>query len=225
MSIIPTLDRSAEGRLFETEKSAIRNAQNGDPNAFQILYESYSQYVYSRCLRLTRDPAIAEDLSQDVFIQVWKKISTFRGQSKFKTWLHRVATNIVFMYLRKNQRQPALDEHNQHARDERKLEERFSSPASDLDDNLLLYQTISVLPPSHRAVLMLHDVDGYKHDEIARILGIPSGTSKSSLHRARYRIRTAFGRPPSRWLPGQQEAGSLVSVPKAAWPGECTLLA
>lgn len=205
MSIIPTEDRSTEGLSSATEKSTIRNAQDGDPKAFQMLYENYSQYVYSRCLRLTRDPAAAEDLSQDVFIQVWKKISTFRGQSKFKTWLHRVATNIVFMYLRKVQRHPALEQYNPPARD-KWIKERFASPPSNPEDRFLLYQTISVLPPGHRAVLMLHDVDGYKHDEIARILGIPSGTSKSSLHRARYRIRSAFDRPPSRSLPVRQEA-------------------
>jgi len=77
----------------ETEKIAIENARNGDPNAFQMLYENYSRYVYRRCLRFTHDPATAEDLSQDVFIQVWRKISSFRGDSTFKTWLHPIATN------------------------------------------------------------------------------------------------------------------------------------
>lgn len=190
---------------IDTEKKAIQDARAGDPHAFGMLYENYSEFVYRRCLRLTHDPVIAEDLSQDVFVQVWRKIATFRGSSSLKTWLHRVATNVVFMHLRKNRRRASQVQYDSCALGERSLEESFSSPPSRLDDRMLLSQTVSVLPPGHRAVLMLHDVDGYKHEEIARILGIPSGTSKSNLHRARRQIRTVFERRQTRPFTMQQE--------------------
>jgi RNA polymerase sigma-70 factor (ECF subfamily) len=179
---------------IETEEAAIQNARAGDQHAFQLLYENYGPYVYRSCLRLIGDPATAEDLRQDVFVQVWKRISTFRGRSKFKTWLHRVVTNMVYMHLRKKQRRPAVESYTPPPGDDRTLEERLPAHPSDLDDRLLLCQTISVLAPKYRAVLILHDVDGYEHEEIARILDIPSGTSKSTLSRARRQIRTVLQR-------------------------------
>lgn len=173
----------------ETEKTAIPKARNGDAHAFAMLYQNYSDYVYRRCLRLTGDPLVAEDLSQDVFVQVWRKLSTFHGQSKFKTWLYRVATNIVYTYWRRKRRIAPPEPWQRHPEDERTLERCVASPSSQLDYHVLLRQAVSVLAPQHRAVLMLHDADGYTHEEIARILGIPSGTSKSNLSRARRKIR------------------------------------
>jgi RNA polymerase sigma-70 factor (ECF subfamily) len=190
----------------ETEKIAIENSRNGDPNAFQMLYENYSRYVYRRCLRFTHDPATAEDLSQDVFIQVWRKISSFRGDSTFKTWLHRIATNVVFMHLRNNRRHPPPEQYDLWARDGRYVEERFPSSPPRLDDCLLLHQVVSTLSPGHRTALILHDVAGYKHREIAQILSIPSGTSKSNLYRARQRIRATFKIPHTGPLTAEQNA-------------------
>ncbi len=177
----------------EMEKTTIPRARNGDPHAFAVLYRNYSDYVYRRCLRLTGDPLIAEDLSQDVFVQVWRKLSTFHGQSKFKTWLYRVATNMVYTYWRRNRRTSPPEQWTPRAEDKRTLERCADSGSSRLDDHVLLRQAVSVLAPQHRAVLMLHDADGYTHEEIARILGIASGTSKSNLSRARRRIRITLG--------------------------------
>ena len=178
----------------ETEKTVIGKARAGDLNAFSILYDNYSQNVYCRCLRLTKDPDAAEDLRQDVFIQAWKKISNFRGDSRFSTWLHRVTTNTVFMHFRKKKRHPEESPISRRINDQSSIEELLSSGPPQLDNRLLLSQAVSDLRPGYRAVLMLHDVDGYKHDEIAEILGIPSGTSKSNLYRAHRQIRSRLKR-------------------------------
>jgi RNA polymerase sigma-70 factor (ECF subfamily) len=178
----------------ETEKKVIGRARAGDLHAFGMLYDNYSKNVYSRCLRLTKDPDTAEDLRQDVFIQAWKKISNFRGDSRFGTWLHRVTTNIVFMHFRKKKRHPEESPISRRVKDQWSFEEQLSSGPPQLDNRLLLTQAVSALRPGYRAVLMLHDVDGYKHDEIALILGIPPGTSKSNLYRAHRQIRSRLNR-------------------------------
>jgi RNA polymerase sigma-70 factor, ECF subfamily len=179
----------------ETEKKVIGKARAGDVQAFGMLYDKYSQNVYSRCLRLTQDPEAAEDLRQDVFIQAWKKISGFRGDSQFGTWLHRVTTNAVFMHFRRKKHHPEESQTTRHANDNRlSFEELLSSGPPQLDNRLLLTQALSVLRPGYRAVLMLHDVDGYRHKEIAKILGIPPGTSKSNLYRAHRQIRSRLNR-------------------------------
>ncbi len=178
----------------ETEKKVIGRARAGDLHAFGMLYDNYSKNVYSRCLRLTKDPDTAEDLRQDVFIQAWKKISDFRGDSRFGTWLHRVTTNIVFMHFRKKNRHPEESPISRRLNDQWSIEELISSGPPQLDNRLLLTQAVSALRPGYREVLMLHDVDGYKHDEIARILGIPPGTSKSNLYRAHRQIRSRLNR-------------------------------
>jgi RNA polymerase sigma-70 factor, ECF subfamily len=178
----------------ETEKAVVGKARAGDLSAFGLLYDNYSQNVYSRCLRLTKDPDAAEDLRQDVFIQAWKKISGFRGDSRFGTWLHRVTTNMIFMHFRKKKRHPEENQTSRRVKDQWPFEELLSSGPPQLDNRLLLTQAVSTLRPGYRAVLMLHDVDGYKHDEIARILGIPPGTSKSNLYRAHRQIRSRLKR-------------------------------
>jgi len=175
----------------ETEKAVVGKARAGDLSAFGLLYDNYSQNVYSRCLRFTKDPDTAEDLRQDVFIQAWKKMSHFRGDSRFGTWLHRVTTNMIFMHFRKKKRHhPEENQISRRVKDQWVFEELVSSGPPQLDNRLLLRQAVSQLRPGYRAVLMLHDVDGYKHNEIARILGIPPGTSKSNLHRAHRQMRS-----------------------------------
>jgi RNA polymerase sigma-70 factor (ECF subfamily) len=179
----------------EFENMTIEKARKGDPQAFDLLYVNYYRYVLCLCLRLTSDAEISEDLCQDVFLQLWKKICTFRGESKFKTWLHRVVTNIVYMHFRQQRRHPHPEENNPTGNDERTLEDRLSSSASYLPDHRLLCQTISALRPQYRTILKLHDIAGYEHNEIAEMLCIPSGTSKSHLHRARRQIREMLETP------------------------------
>jgi RNA polymerase sigma-70 factor (ECF subfamily) len=180
----------------ETEEAVVGKARAGDLSAFGLLYDNYSQNVYSRCLRITKDPNAAEDLRQDVFIQAWKKISDFRGDSRFGTWLHRVTTNILFMYFRKRKRHPEENQFSRRANDQLPLEELLSSGPPQLDNRMLLTQALSALRPCYRAVVMLHDIGGYKHKEIAKILDIPPGTSKSNLYRAHRQIRSGMNRSP-----------------------------
>jgi RNA polymerase sigma-70 factor, ECF subfamily len=177
------------GLSIETEKAMIQSVRSGDPRAFEVLYESHSKYVYRRCFRLTRDSRIAEDLTQDIFIQAWKKLSTFRGDCSFKTWLHRITTNILGMYFRRSQRLARLEQCCMAPEEGPSLEELLPSRGEHPDEKLMLCEIMSALTPDYRAILILHDVKGYKHDEIAEILGVPSGTSKSSLHRARLQLR------------------------------------
>jgi RNA polymerase sigma-70 factor, ECF subfamily len=180
---------------LESEKETVQRAREGDPNAFQALYKIYGRYVYGRCLQLTRDPVVAEELSQDVFLQIWRKISGFRGQSKFKTWVYKVTTNTVLLHLRKNRQHPPPERCYASPNDDRALEERLSTHDWRPDDQLMFLQAMTLLPPVHRRILMLHDIEGYKHSEIARILDIPAGTSKSNLSRGRRQIRTLFSMP------------------------------
>lgn len=180
--------------LKKEESRIVRAAQRGDPDAFQCLYARYKNYVYSLCMRMCKDPVLAEDLSQDIFLHVWRKMASFRGQSLFRTWLYRVTINMVMLYFRK-QRIGTL------SLDDKTLEVAetvFLSNISPihLDDRISLRNMLSLLSPlspRHRRVLMLHDVEGYRHQDISHLLGITSGASRSQLHKARTKMRLALG--------------------------------
>ncbi len=183
--------RTETGEL--TEADAIRLAQKGDANAFERLYQLHNRRVYSLCLRMVGNPAAAEDLAQEAFLQLFRKIQTFRGESAFSTWLHRLTVNVVLMRLRrKNVIESSLDELAEQD------EESGSAPrevgAADLQlsgsvDRVNLERAVGHLPPGYRAVFLLHDVEGYEHNEIADMLGCSIGNSKSQLHKARTRLR------------------------------------
>ncbi len=176
-----------------TEQRAIQSAQRGEADGLRILYLQYKDFVYHRCLRLTRNVASAEDLTQEVFLQLCRKVSTFKGQSSFKTWLYRVATNIVLMHCRKNKPNlVSLDQPASRENENARLGERLRSRPIQPDQHALLSQALSSVAPGSREILMLHDVEGYNHREIACLLGINSGTSKSQLHHARMKIRAIF---------------------------------
>lgn len=159
----------------------------GDMQAFEELYRCYHRRVYSLCLRMTNNVAEAEDLTQEVFIHVYHKIGSFRGESTMKTWLYRVTVNKVLMHFRKNS-----------MRRERTTDDgETPEPAGEVEqaqshvpvlDRLALERAIARLAPGYRAVLLLHDVEGYEHAEIARICGNSIGTSKSQLHKARKKL-------------------------------------
>jgi RNA polymerase sigma-70 factor (ECF subfamily) len=137
--------------------------------------------------------ALAEDLTQEVFLLVYRRIGTFRGESAFTTWLHRLTVNQVLMYWRKRGvklEQTADDESLASVADTRPQDTRRVS----LIDRLALESAISELPPGYRTVFVLHDVEGYQHEEIAGMLGITMGTSKSQLHKARMRLRELLSR-------------------------------
>jgi RNA polymerase sigma-70 factor (ECF subfamily) len=176
-----------------TEAQAIRLAQDGDAGAFEQIYRLHSRRVYALCLRMVSNPAEAEDLTQEAFLQLFRKIATFRGESAFSTWLHRLAVNVVLMKLRKKKlTETSLEETNDP-------EEESSGPrkeygAEDLlltgsIDRVHLERAIAELPPGYKQVFVLHDIQGYEHNEIADLMNCSIGNSKSQLHKARMRLR------------------------------------
>jgi RNA polymerase sigma-70 factor (ECF subfamily) len=173
------------------ETQLIARAQQGDEEAFALLFETHKRRVYSLCLRMTGNTAEAEDLTQEAFLQLFRKISTFRGESAFSTWLHRLAVNVVLMHLRKKGlQQVSLDEVDTSQ------EEPVKRDYRDDDRRLLgsidrigLSRAIAELPPGYKTVFVLHDVEGYEHNEIAEIMDCSVGNSKSQLHKARMKLR------------------------------------
>jgi RNA polymerase sigma-70 factor, ECF subfamily len=188
---VPPVSPSANGKLRELE--AIQRARHGDPTAFECLYHLHSRRVYSICLRMVRNPTEAEDLTQESFLLLLRKIHTFRGESAFSSWLHRLTVNLVLMRLRKRppptvtiEAAPDLDDENGAA--------GLDFGAHDLllegsIDRINLQRCIERLAVGYREVFILHDVQGHEHHEIARILGLSVGASKSQLHKARSRLR------------------------------------
>ena len=159
----------------------------GDMQAFEEFYGRYHRRVYNLCLRMTNNVAESEDLTQEIFIQVYGKISSFRGESTMTTWLHRVTVNIVLMYFRKNaRRRERMTEDGESP--EPLLKFTQAPGRAPLLDRIAIERAMAQLPPGYRAVFILHDVEGYEHSEVARICGISSGTSKSQLHKARKRL-------------------------------------
>ena len=176
-----------------TEADAIRLAQAGDAVAFEFLYQLHSRRVYALCLRMVNNPSDAEDLMQEAFLQLFRKIGTFRGESAFSTWLHRMTVNVVLMRLRKKSLPVASLEETTEP-DEETGGPRKDVGAPDLRlsgavDRVNLERSVQKLPPGYRTVFMLHDVQGYEHNEIADIMGCSVGNSKSQLHKARTRLR------------------------------------
>lgn len=171
-----------------TDPELVTRSAAGDIEAFEQLYERHRRRVYTLCLRMLDNTADAEDLTQEVFIQVFRKLGTFRGASAFTTWLHRLTVNQVLMHLRKRYvRQEEVTEGG----DLKNLSDPGTprSLALSLIDRITLEQAIAQLPPGYRTVLILHDVEGYEHEKIAEILGCSAGTSKSQLHKARKKLR------------------------------------
>jgi RNA polymerase sigma-70 factor (ECF subfamily) len=199
-SNVTSLEDPTTGQL--SEKEAIRLAQKGNSEGFERLYQLHSRRVYGLCLRMVKDPIEAEDLTQDAFFQTFRKIQTFRGDSLFSTWLHRVTVNIVLMAFRKKRHSSIpIDETLESNEGSRKPHSEFSVPDLNLNgviDRINLENAINQLPRGCKKMLLLHDVQGYEHDEISQIVGCSVGNSKSQLHRARMRLRELL---PKRFAP------------------------
>src|SRR5216110_246088 len=189
----PNASTSRQATKPVTEAEAIRLAQAGDAAAFELLYQLHSRRVYALCLRMVNNPADAEDLMQEAFLQLFRKIGTFRCESAFSTWLHRMTVYVVLMRLRKKSLPVAsLEETTETA-------EETGGPRKDIGatdlrlsgavDRVNLERSVEKLPPGYRTVFVLHDVQGYEHNEIADIMGCSVGNSKSQLHKARTRLR------------------------------------
>jgi RNA polymerase sigma-70 factor (ECF subfamily) len=175
-----------------TEAEAIRQAKDGDAAAFEYLYKANCRRVYSVCLRMVKNPAEAEDLTQQAFLQLLRKIGTFRGESGFSTWLHRVTVNVVLMHLRrKKPTEIIFEDLDRPGSDHEGPREQGSSDTSMLGaiERLNLKRAIGKLPPGYKRFFLLYDVFGYEHNEISRRLGCSTGCSKSQLHKARKRLR------------------------------------
>jgi RNA polymerase sigma-70 factor (ECF subfamily) len=176
-----------------TEAEAIRLAQQGDAGAFERIYRLHSRRVYALCLRMVGNTAEAEDLTQDAFLQLFRKIGTFRGESAFSTWLHRLAVNVVLMKLRKKTLPETSLEESTDPDDETSGPKReIGAPdllLSGSIDRVHLQRAIEQLPPGYRQVFVLHDVQGFEHNEIAGLMQCSIGNSKSQLHKARMRLR------------------------------------
>jgi RNA polymerase sigma-70 factor (ECF subfamily) len=174
-----------------TEAEAIERAKQGDAEAFEVLYKLHKRRVYSLCLRMTANTAEAEDLTQEAFLQLFRKLGTFRGESAFSTWLHRMAVNVVLMRLRKKGLAVVPLEETIETEEEAPKKEPGAPDAvlAGSVDRLQLERAIGNLPPGYRTVFVLHDVEGYEHNEIAAIVGCSIGNSKSQLHKARMKLR------------------------------------
>lgn len=175
-----------------SEAEAIDRARQGDAAAFEGLYGLHKWRVYSLCLRMTGNTAEAEDLTQEAFLQLYRKIATFRGESAFSTWLHRLAVNVVLMRLRKKGLpEVSLEETLEPQQEDgpRKDVGARDTVLTGSIDRINLERAIERLPPGYRIIFVLHDIEGYEHNEIAGMLGCSIGNSKSQLHKARMKLR------------------------------------
>jgi RNA polymerase sigma-70 factor, ECF subfamily len=163
-------------------------AAGGNIAAFEIVYQRYHRRTYSLCLRMTGSQTEAEDLTQEVFIQLFRKVGSFRGDSAFSTWLHRLTVNQVLMHFRRRSFK------NEKVSDDGEMPEQTVHGTSNPNrmpvvDRIALKNAIAELPNGYKKVFILHDVEGYEHEEVARMMGISIGTSKSQLHKARLKLR------------------------------------
>ncbi|QYO66134.1 RNA polymerase sigma factor [Leptolyngbya sp. 7M] len=163
-------------------------ASKGDMAAFEEIYQRHHRRVYSICLRMLQNAYEAEDLTQDVFIQLYRKIGSFRGDSAFTTWLHRMTVNQVLMHFRKR------NVKYEKVTEEGETPDQIVNGTDDPDrmpivDKIALENAIDQLPDGYKNVFVLHDIEGFEHEEVARILGCSVGTSKSQLHKARLKLR------------------------------------
>jgi RNA polymerase sigma-70 factor, ECF subfamily len=211
------------------EKDTIRLAQEGDAAAFEQLYRRYSGRVYALCLRMVRNDSEAEDLTQEAFMLLFRKIHTFRGEARFSTWLHRLTVNLVLMRLRKKRHpEVSLDETLEPGEEDSKPRIELGGPdlrLSGVVDHMNLSRAIEQLPDGYKEMFILHDVEGYEHNEIAKMLCCTSGNSKSQLYKARLRLREllqeAFRsrareeRQSTRRLPDSQQQGRRFQCAKA----------
>ena len=180
------------------EDEALRLAQRGNAAAFEFLYRLHRDRVYAHCLRMVKNPVQAEDLTQETFLAVLRGIREFRGHSAFTTWLHQVTRNTVLMSLRKKRlKETSLEEIMGPDNESGRLPLELSTRDRRLEataDRMILRQAVSKLSEGFRKALVLHDVHGYEHKEVAAILGWAPGTSKSQLHKARVRVREVLSK-------------------------------
>src|SRR5262245_43521651 len=185
-SLVMTL--AAERTEGSSDLDLAKAAAAGDVDAFEELYRQHNRRVHSLCLRMLGSSSKAEDMTQEVFLQVFRKIGSFRGDSAFTTWLHRLTVNQVLMHFRKR---GVKLEHTSEEGDFTNVVETpiQSTRRISMVEKLALEKAISELPPGYRTVYVIHDIEGYDHEKISAMLDVSIGTSKSQLHKARMRLR------------------------------------
>ncbi|HSQ19580.1 MAG TPA: RNA polymerase sigma factor [Blastocatellia bacterium] len=189
-------------------------AAAADTEAFDKIYRRYHRRVYCLCLRMTRNVSQAEDLAQDVFLQIFRKIDTFRGESSFSTWLHRLTVNQVLMHFRK----PAVktEQTTEDGTTPVRIARGTENPGKmSVIDRISLREAIRQLPRGYRTVFILHDLEGYEHEQIGQMLGCAVGTSKSQLHKARMKLRSLLTK---RMPPQQTYQNSRASISRETQP-------
>lgn len=192
------------------EAEAIERAKEGDPDAFSKLYSLHKRRVYTLCLRMLGNVSEAEDMTQEAFLHLFRKLGSFRGESAFSTWLHRLTVNLVLMHLRKKGLNLVSLEETINPSEEDAPKRDFGSRDPQLAgsvDRVALERAVASLPPGYRMVFVLHDVEGFEHNEIATMLECSTGNSKSQLHKARLKLRE---------LLRQTEQSKQPGVPKEA---------
>ncbi|MBX3298637.1 MAG: RNA polymerase sigma factor [Acidobacteria bacterium] len=179
---------TAGAKGLTNDRDLARRASDGDMAAFEEIYSRHHRRVYSICLRMLQNASEAEDLTQDVFIQLYRKIGSFRGDSAFTTWLHRMTVNQVLMHFRK--RNVKFEKVTEEGETPDQIVSGTANPdRMRIVDKIALENAIDQLPDGYKNVFVLHDVEGFEHEEVARILGCSVGTSKSQLHKARLKLQ------------------------------------
>ena len=186
---MPVAPPEAEPLAASEVGADVALAAAGDRGAFERLYRAHVDRVFTLCARMCGDRSVAEELTQDVFVRAWEKLAAFRGESAFGTWLHRIAVNIVL-----NRRKSDAVTRGRFGSEAQEMDELSRTVPFAPGDRMDLETAIAALPPGARRVFVLHDVEGYTHDEIASFTGVTSGATKAQLHRARMLLREALQR-------------------------------
>lgn len=197
LALLKEIDVECGGQAAQTDQvdqtdlvnRMIRKAQSGDPDAFEGVYRANVGRIHALCLRMSSDAQHAETLTQDVFVRAWQKLSSFRGDSQFSTWLHRLAVNVILQDRRSRGRRQAR-EHTVDDLERYAVAATQAMPGTKVD----LERAIAGLPDGAKKVLVLRDVQGFKYKEIAELTGVTLGTVKAQIHRARALVQEALER-------------------------------
>ncbi len=190
------MDLAQAAEIRKEENGLVSDALAGDTTSFDELYRRHSRRIYQICLRMVDDPAVAEDLTQEAFVLAYRKLATFRQESRFSTWLHAIAVNTVLMFFRKRKasvhecslESPAYT-NDESSSGDRDIYGRPDEVLRMAVDRVALQRAIADLPEGYRMMVILHDIQGYQHEEIAHMLGCTIGNTKSQLHKARLKLR------------------------------------
>jgi RNA polymerase sigma-70 factor (ECF subfamily) len=196
-NVIPpnVLQRTNQSQRDDSEGTLIERARRGEERAFASLYELHKRRVYAVCMQMTKNVEDAEDLTQEAFLQVFRSVNSFRGDSAFSTWMYRIAVNTVLMKLRRRKTPPLLSLDEPISAESPSLKREAGKPDPSLSgavDRIALSRAAEELPAGCRQIFDLHEIEGYQHHEIAQMLQCSIGNSKSQLHKAKLKMRAVL---------------------------------